>query len=67
VNYALLARPDLTRPVTDNGGRDLPVRRASGQVEESGHGLQLVDALAAQWGYARNDAGATITWFEITP
>ena len=31
---------------------------------EGGHGLRLVDRLAARWDYRRDAAGLT-TWFEV--
>lgn len=34
-------------------------------LDESGRGLQLVDTLAARWGYCR-DAMSAVTWFELT-
>jgi anti-sigma regulatory factor (Ser/Thr protein kinase) len=33
-------------------------------LEEGGRGLQLVDTLAARWGYCR-DAASAVTWFEL--
>jgi serine/threonine-protein kinase RsbW len=51
--------------VTDRCGDRIPVLRPAGDVEDEGsRGLQLVDALAAQWGYQRGSGWAT-TWFEL--
>jgi anti-sigma regulatory factor (Ser/Thr protein kinase) len=53
--------------VTDRSGDGVPVLLpvdGSGQAEGS-RGMQLVDALAACWGYQRG-AGLTTTWFELS-
>lgn len=52
--------------VTDDGAPGLPVMRTAGDADESGHGLHLVNALAARWGCRRDDSGTTTTWFELT-
>jgi serine/threonine-protein kinase RsbW len=52
--------------VTDDGAPNLPVMRTTSEADESGHGLHLVDALAAHWGCRRDDSGTTTTWFELT-
>jgi anti-sigma regulatory factor (Ser/Thr protein kinase) len=51
--------------VSDRCGDSVPVLRRGGDVEEEGSmGMQLVDALAARWGYQRGSGWAT-TWFEL--
>jgi anti-sigma regulatory factor (Ser/Thr protein kinase) len=51
--------------VRDAGGPTLPTVKAAGQLAaEGGHGLRLVDYLAARWAY-RPDAGGLTTWFEV--
>jgi hypothetical protein len=52
--------------VTDDGAPGLPQRRAAGNDDENGHGLQLVEALATRWGCRRAGSGTTTTWFELT-
>lgn len=52
--------------VTDSSGRTVPAVHPSGEVAEGGRGLQLVQALAASWGYWR-DGGRTTTWFVCIP
>ena len=48
--------------VADDGSdRSTPVVRGDVYASE-GHGLYLVQALADQWGYIRDDAGTTV-WF----
>ena len=51
--------------VRDAGGPTLPSLKAAGDVmAEGGHGLHLVDRLAARWGYHCAAAGL-VTWFEV--
>lgn len=53
--------------VTDAGGAGHPApRQSAGEDDEDGRGLQLVEQLAAAWGY---DGGkdCTSTWFELRP
>jgi serine/threonine-protein kinase RsbW len=50
--------------VTDNGS-ELSSPVVKGAVFSSdGHGLFLVEAMAQQWGYLRDDAGTTV-WFQL--
>ncbi len=60
------AGPDAVRVVVrDAGGPTLPFLKEAGDVAaEGGHGLQLVDRLAARWDYRRDTAGLT-TWFVV--
>jgi anti-sigma regulatory factor (Ser/Thr protein kinase) len=49
--------------VIDDGSADTPV--VKGDVfTADGHGLYLVQHLAAQWGYLRDAAGTTV-WFHL--
>ncbi|MDQ1446407.1 MAG: hypothetical protein QOI20_2871 [Acidimicrobiaceae bacterium] len=41
-----------------------PLRRVPDEDEESGRGLQLVDALASRWGVEPVGAGKSV-WFEV--
>ena len=51
--------------VRDVGGTSVPFLKGAGDVAaEGGHGLRLVDYLAARWDY-RRDAAGLITWFEV--
>ena len=60
------AGPDAVRvEIRDAGGPTLPFLKEAGDVAaEGGHGLQLVDRLAARWDYCRDTAGLT-TWFVV--
>lgn len=51
--------------VRDMGGTSVPFLKGARDVAaEGGHGLRLVDYLAARWDY-RRDAAGLITWFEV--
>jgi anti-sigma regulatory factor (Ser/Thr protein kinase) len=52
--------------VTDDGGPELPRLRTVDFGAENGRGLQLVDALADEWGWDRGPGGGTVTWAEVT-
>jgi anti-sigma regulatory factor (Ser/Thr protein kinase) len=58
----------LRAEIHDEGSVTVPTLRsdepAVAEVEESGRGLRLVDALATRWGYCR-DADSAVTWFEL--
>lgn len=55
-----------TIEVTDAGGKMLPQLRPNGDLDsEGGRGLQLVAALADEWGFRENAAGR-VTWFTTT-
>ena len=60
------AGPDAVRvEIRDAGGPTLPFLKEAGDVAaEGGHGLHLVDRLAARWDYCRDTAGLT-TWFVV--
>jgi anti-sigma regulatory factor (Ser/Thr protein kinase) len=49
--------------VTDDGSPGTPVVKGD-LFAANGHGLYLVQQLAAQWGYLRNPAGTTV-WFHL--
>lgn len=49
--------------VVDDGSPGMPVVKADVYAAE-GHGLFLVQQLAAQWGYQRDAAGTTV-WFHL--
>lgn len=67
VTVAALTDDDEVRvEVIDRSGPTVPVvRDGVDSMAEGGRGLQLVDTLAASWGYQRSD-GRTTTWFECT-
>jgi anti-sigma regulatory factor (Ser/Thr protein kinase) len=48
-----------------DGGADIePASRRAEELAESGHGLELVEALAARWGYCGGPAGRVV-WFAL--
>ena len=49
--------------VTDDGSAGTPVVR-SDLMAQHGHGLYLVQQLAAQWGFLREPGGTTV-WFHL--
>ena len=49
--------------IIDNGSAGTPVVKGDLYAAE-GHGLFLVQHLAAQWGYLRDPAGTTV-WFHL--
>ncbi len=49
--------------VVDDGAAGVPIVKGDLYADE-GHGLFLVQQLAAQWGYLRNPAGTTV-WFHL--
>jgi anti-sigma regulatory factor (Ser/Thr protein kinase) len=49
--------------VTDDGSDGTPLVKG-GLFTADGHGLYLVQQLAAQWGYLRDPAGTTV-WFHL--
>ena len=52
--------------VADQGSElSIPVVKGDGFVT-GGHGLFLVQALAAEWGYVRGEPGTTV-WFQVGP
>jgi anti-sigma regulatory factor (Ser/Thr protein kinase) len=66
VTVTVTGTADLARvEVRDAGGMSVPLLKAAGDVAaEGGHGLHLVDYLAARWDY-RRDAAGLVTWFEV--
>jgi anti-sigma regulatory factor (Ser/Thr protein kinase) len=65
VTVAVRAENDVIRvEVTDRSGPGVPEPRAASEGAEDGRGLQLVDRLAARWGWRRR-GGRTVTWFEL--
>jgi len=50
--------------VTDRKADGVPVLRRPDDEAEGSRGLQLVEELAARWGYERGGGQATI-WFEV--
>jgi anti-sigma regulatory factor (Ser/Thr protein kinase) len=49
--------------IIDDGSADVPIVKGDLYAAE-GHGLFLVQQLAAQWGYLRDPAGTTV-WFHL--
>jgi anti-sigma regulatory factor (Ser/Thr protein kinase) len=60
---------DALVEVADAGGATAPaLRPAPGDaLLEYGRGLSLVDACASVWGFHRERAGASVTWFACAP
>lgn len=52
--------------VIDDGCTGLPHWRETDGRDEDGRGFLLVNALAARWGFLREQSG-TCVWFELTP
>jgi anti-sigma regulatory factor (Ser/Thr protein kinase) len=52
--------------VIDDGCTGLPHWRQADGYDEDGRGFQLVNALAARWGFLRERSG-TCVWFELAP
>lgn len=52
--------------VADQGGPSVPVLAASRPCADSGHGLELVDAMSEQWGHRTEPDGRLVTWCEVT-
>ena len=44
-----------------------PADCSNGDVAESGRGLFLVEAIAADWGHCTNPAGGKSVWCDIAP
>jgi anti-sigma regulatory factor (Ser/Thr protein kinase) len=63
---AILQDSEVRVEVTDSSGPTVPAMRAADEIAEGGRGLQLVQALAATWGYWRDDSRTT-TWFVCMP
>jgi anti-sigma regulatory factor (Ser/Thr protein kinase) len=51
--------------VTDRGGPSVPVLAASRPYADSGHGLELVNAMSEQWGYRTGPDGRLVTWCDV--
>jgi anti-sigma regulatory factor (Ser/Thr protein kinase) len=64
VTIVVVGVPDgILIEVIDDGSRDTPVVKAD-LFAADGHGLYLVQQLAAQWGYLRDPTGTTV-WFHL--
>jgi anti-sigma regulatory factor (Ser/Thr protein kinase) len=65
VTIVIVGVPDgVLIEVIDDGSPGMPVVK-SDVFAADGHGLYLVQQLAAQWGYLRDPAGTTV-WFHLT-
>ena len=64
VSISVIAVPGgVVVEVADDGSAGVPVVKGDLFAAE-GHGLFMVQQLAAQWGYLRNQAGTTV-WFHL--
>ncbi len=61
----LATREVIRIEVTDARGERVPEVRHPGDEEETGRGLQLVEALAARWGVTPGPAPRKTTWAEL--
>ena len=65
VTVAVLDLPDgLLVEVADDGSPDRGPGVSGDRYAAGGHGLFLVEQLAARWGYRRDGAGTTV-WFQV--
>ncbi len=61
IRVAWSVQPDrIELRITDGGGVSHPRVRHAGQTEIGGRGLEIVDALAQDWGVAPAEAGVTV-------
>lgn len=51
--------------VRDRGSATIPRPRGAADDEVGGRGLDLVNALAARWGFHRDETGGTVVWFKL--
>lgn len=67
VTVAVIRRGTVVHvDVIDDGCTGLPHWREADGHDEDGRGFQLVNALAARWGFLRERSG-TCVWFELVP
>jgi anti-sigma regulatory factor (Ser/Thr protein kinase) len=65
VTIVIVDVPDgVVIEVIDDGSASTPVVKGD-LFAANGHGLYLVQQMAAQWGYLRDQAGTTV-WFHLT-
>ena len=65
VTVAIAAGDGVVRvEVNDRSGPGVPALGSADRDAEGGRGLQLVERLAARWGWRRR-GGRTVTWFEL--
>ena len=63
VTVEVIADGEVIVRVSDNGRED-PTQRDAGPLEESGRGLQIVEAVAQRWGVERR-TGSKSVWFAL--
>ncbi len=67
VRLVVIEIGDGIRVEVADDGSDLSAPVVKGDISASdGHGLFLVQSLAHQWGYVRDEAGTTV-WFWLDP
>jgi len=65
VTVVVIDLPDgLLVEVADDGSRDRGPEVSGDRSAACGHGLFLVEQLAARWGYRQDGAGTTV-WFQV--
>jgi two-component sensor histidine kinase len=57
--------PDRVTVAVEDGGPGTPVVRSPRPHEPTGRGLQIVDALADEWGVTARASGAKSVWFVL--
>jgi anti-sigma regulatory factor (Ser/Thr protein kinase) len=61
---SVVRRPGMVRVEVRDAGAGRVQRRALDPARPDGRGLNIVDALATQWGSATSESG-TLVWFEL--
>ncbi len=59
------ARRELTYEVGDGAAGALPRRRAHREGLPGGHGLHILDAVTAAWGWRPQPDGGKVVWFTV--
>ncbi len=64
VRVALLGDDERIRVEVGDGSEVEPLRRDTSELDATGRGLMLIEAMASDWGVA-NTAEGKIVWFEV--
>ena len=65
ISVRVMCRPSGVRVEVEDTSGQVPVRGDPSHSSTSGRGLEIVEALATDWGATREGAGK-IVWFELT-
>ncbi|MGH8957639.1 MAG: ATP-binding protein [Acidimicrobiia bacterium] len=60
----VLTTGETIRVAVRDKSADLPIRRLYHDLQPTGRGLQIIEALADRWGVAKEPEGKTV-WFEL--